>query len=107
MATKDEVRALLTCGYGLTIDNERPIQSGVQIATKERPKVNVFDTGKYVPNGAKLHLLPDFQERLNPSPTHSTRAERSSSSTAMTPAVARISRRCCGAGISIRSFSIS
>ena len=64
MATTDEVKALLTSVYGLTVTLEQPIQNGTQVRTKEGPKVNVFTTGKCVPNGKRLDLIPDFVARL-------------------------------------------
>jgi predicted nucleotide-binding protein len=64
VTTIDEVKTLLQEGYGLTVLSEQPIQSGVQIVTREGPKVNVFHTGKCAPNGKRLDLIPDFNERL-------------------------------------------
>jgi hypothetical protein len=51
VSTIDEVKTLLTDGYGLTVVSELAIQNGVQVATREGPKINVFETGKCVPNG--------------------------------------------------------
>lgn len=64
MAIIDEVKALLEGNYGLTIASVQPIQNGVQVVTQEGPKINVFDTGKCVPNGKHLHLIGDFKERM-------------------------------------------
>lgn len=64
MATPDDVKALLLDEYGLRVISERPIQGGVQISTAEGPKVNVFTSGKCVPNGPRLELLAGFENRL-------------------------------------------
>lgn len=64
MATVEEVKALLKDSYGLTVIREQSIQHGTQVVTAEGPKVNVFTSGKCVPNGKKLDLLADFDQRL-------------------------------------------
>jgi predicted nucleotide-binding protein len=64
MASVEEVRALLTDGYGLTVTGERPIQDAVQLLTQEGPKVAVYATGKCVTGGQNAHLIADLKERL-------------------------------------------
>ncbi|HEX2903370.1 MAG TPA: TIR domain-containing protein [Jatrophihabitans sp.] len=64
MATVEQVKQLLV-EYGLRVVDEVTIQSGVQVVTAEGPKVNVFESGACVPNGKRLHLIPDFKDRLN------------------------------------------
>lgn len=64
MTTPDEIKALLTNEYGLTVLAEQAIQHGIQIRTKEGPNVNVFTSGKCVLNGKNQHLVQGFQARL-------------------------------------------
>lgn len=76
MTTIDEVVSLLTNHYGLAIKERRTIQSGVQIVTVQGPKVNVFDTGKVVPNGTKLELIADLKDRLESGSTDSNTSRK-------------------------------
>lgn len=64
MTTTEDVKALLTSGYGLTVISEQAIQHATQIRTKEGPLVNVFTSGKCVLGGKNPHLVPDFDQRL-------------------------------------------
>lgn len=64
MTTVDEVKAILKDAYGLTVIREQPIQHGTQVVTKEGPQVNVFTSGKCVPNGKSLHLIEGFEQRV-------------------------------------------
>lgn len=74
MTIVDEVKALLTDGYGLTVTAEKPIQNGTQVLTAEGPMVSVYTTGKCVPGGKKVHLIADFKERLAGGPLSKTPA---------------------------------
>ena len=64
VASIDEVKTLLTDGYGLTLDADKPIQSAVQVKTKEGPLVTVYESGKCVIGGQQAHMIADLKERL-------------------------------------------
>lgn len=74
MATKDEVIALLKGHYGLAVKDEKPIQHGVQIITKQGPKVVVYDSGKVVPGGSNGHLIADLKDRLKSGDSHAPKS---------------------------------
>ncbi|WP_341266956.1 TIR domain-containing protein [Gordonia malaquae] len=64
MATTSAVRELLTGLYKLSIKEEKAVQHGTQLVTHEGPMVTVYDSGKVVPGGKNLSLIPDLKEKL-------------------------------------------
>lgn len=64
MATIDDVKALLTGTYGLTLNTDKPIQNAVQVRTNEGPLVTVYGSGKCVIGGQNAHLIGNLKERL-------------------------------------------
>lgn len=65
MATKDEVIHLLSGQYGLNVTDQKAVQHGVQLITKQGPKVVVYDSGKVVAGGSNVHLIADLKDRLD------------------------------------------
>jgi hypothetical protein len=68
MTSVEQVKQLITEVYGLTVTGERALQPGIQISTKEGPRVNVFETGRLQVVGSRSELLADLDERVEPEP---------------------------------------
>lgn len=58
------MKQILEREYKLTVTRVLDIQDGVQVCTKEGPKINVFKTGTTVVGGKQRHLIPDFEEKV-------------------------------------------
>lgn len=64
MTTKEEVIAVLTGHYSLTIKDEKLVQGGTQVITHQGPLMTVYDTGKVVLGGRNLDKCVGIKDVL-------------------------------------------